>query len=81
MDNVLLNQNIHFKCGLILICATAYGKINDNRVIWQSLKYFKRFFYIFYHINLNLVNMDNVISNQNIQFECSFSVDLCDGLQ
>ena len=38
------------------------------------------FLYFLSHY-FKLLNMDNVILNQNIQFKCNFSFDLCDGLQ
>ena len=30
MDNVILNKNIQFNAVLVLICATAYSKTDDN---------------------------------------------------
>ena len=38
MDNVISNQNIQFSLNavLVLICATAYSKTNDNQVILAS---------------------------------------------
>ena len=60
MGNVILNQNIQLNAVLVLICATAYSKTDDNRWYEQTklcqIKYFKHLFYIFYifyHIILN----------------------------
>ena len=37
MDNVILNQNIQFSNAvLVLICATAYSKTDDNRSYGQA---------------------------------------------
>ena len=74
MDNVILNKLFNLNTVLVLICATAYSKTHDN-------KYFKRFFYFLSLYFKLLINMDNVILNQNIQFKCCFCFDLCDGSQ
>ena len=86
MDNRFYSEIFTLNAVSVLICATAYSKTDDNRVMRASLSFAKQnisnvFFYIFYHIILNLVSMDNVILNQNIHFKCGFSFDLCDGLQ
>ena len=36
MDNVILNQKRHLKCFLVLVCAMAYSKTNDNRSYGQA---------------------------------------------